>query len=115
VGARPFGVCTLLYVSCLFWLRRQSLPWETVQLKQQPCGLPVTGRFCRLPDEPHHAEQVHAATWTWKGAAHNYRVRQRLGWPHLRDMLARVSCNRVHSKGGTTRSCQEANLLGVSC
>lgn len=48
------------------------------------------GRVSRLPDESHHAETVHAATWVWKGASHNYRVRQRLGWSHLRDLLIQV-------------------------
>ncbi|PRW33197.1 Ribosome production factor 1 [Chlorella sorokiniana] len=64
-----------------------KLAWEPVSLTQQPGGQHVMGRISRLPNEPHHAETVHAATWVWKGAAHNYRVRQRLGWSHLRDVL----------------------------
>lgn len=48
------------------------------------------GRVSRLPDEAHHAESVHAATWVWKGLNHNYCVRQRKGWGQLRDLLIRV-------------------------
>lgn len=50
----------------------------------------MVGRVSRLQDEPHHAESVHAATWVWKGANHNYCVRQRKGWGQLRDLLIQV-------------------------
>ncbi|KAL4440042.1 hypothetical protein ABPG75_003043 [Micractinium tetrahymenae] len=65
----------------------RDLPWKAVPLRQEPSGQAVTGRVCQLPNEDHHAEGVHAASWVWKGAVHNYRVRQRLGWSHLRDLL----------------------------
>lgn len=65
----------------------RELPWRAVPLRQEPSGHAVTGRVCALPDEGHHSEGVHATTWVWKGIAHNYRVRQRLGWSHLRDLL----------------------------
>ena len=55
----------------------------------------MSGRVSQLPHEPHHAEAVHAASWIWRGAAHNYRVRQRLGWSHLRDLLIKVGSGRV--------------------
>lgn len=78
--------------------RRDDLPWQAVPLTQEPSGQAVTGHICRLPDEPHHAESVHGASWVWKGAAHNYRVRQRLGWAHLRDLLIQV--RRAEQGGG---------------
>lgn len=51
-----------LLLSC-----RDELAWEPVSLTQQPGGQHVMGRVSRLPDEPHHAESVHAATWVCKG------------------------------------------------
>lgn len=68
-------------------------------LRQEPSGHAVTGRVCALPDEGHHSEGVHATTWVWKGIAHNYRVRQRLGWSHLRDLLVQAS-ERAGTRGG---------------
>ena len=69
---------------------RSRLDWRSAPLTQQPSGVAAMGRYARLPDEPHHAEAVHAACWVWKGASHAYRVRQRLGWSSLRDLLIRV-------------------------
>lgn len=65
------------------------MDWQTVGLTQQPSGVFVSGKICPLPAEP-SAESVHAASWFWKGVAHNYRVRQRPGWSHLRDLLIQV-------------------------
>jgi hypothetical protein len=61
-----------------------------VSLTQEPSGQAVSGKTSQLPDEPHHAEAVHAASWMWRGLSHNYRVRQRLGWSQLRDLLIQV-------------------------
>ncbi|KAI3431662.1 hypothetical protein D9Q98_004709 [Chlorella vulgaris] len=72
-----------------------SLEWQKVGLTQEPCGSPIEGRLCPLPDEPHHAEGVHAVVYEWQGVAHNYRVRLRLGWSHLRELLSREA-----GKGG---------------
>lgn len=69
---------------------RHSLAWQKVGLTQEPCGSSIEGRLCPLPDEPHHAEGVHAVVYEWQGVAHNYRVRLRLGWSHLRELLSRV-------------------------
>lgn len=62
---QPSPRCTvlpLLPLTC-----RHDLAWEPVSLTQQPGGQHVMGRISRLPDEPHHAESVHAASWVWKG------------------------------------------------
>jgi hypothetical protein len=60
----------------------------------------VSGRISQLPDEPHHAETVHAASWMWRGVSHNYRVRQRLGWSQLRDLLIQVGAGAWVGWGG---------------
>ena len=79
---------------------RRGLHWQTVSLTQEPSGLAVSGRISQLPDEPHHAEAVHAASWMWRGLSHNYRVRQRLGWSQLRDLLIQVGAGAWVGRGG---------------
>ena len=94
VARRSFGL------AC--HLRRNGLEWRQVSLKQEPTGFSVVGRIGALPEEPHHAEGVHAATWVWRGVVHNYCVRQRPGWASLRNLLTRVCgccrcCTACHS------------------
>jgi hypothetical protein len=76
-------------------LCRASRQWRLLDLVQRPCGQAVEGRVCSLPDEVHHAESVHGASWAWKGLENNYRVRQRLGWSGLRDLLIQVSMSQL--------------------
>ena len=69
---------------------RSELEWRQVALVQQPSGQAHVGRVARLPDEPHRAGAVHALNWVVRGCTHSYRMRQRLGWDHLRRVLVQV-------------------------
>ncbi|PSC71393.1 Ribosome production factor 1 isoform A [Micractinium conductrix] len=69
-------------------LESEHLPVQPADWRDLDWRAAVMGRISALPDEPHHAESVHAASWVWRGCTHSYRVRQRLGWTELREMLA---------------------------